>query len=71
MKRRLVMGVAAGAVLTLGLTACGGGTSSSNNGSSSGGGSNTPAFNAAVGKVFNPSDKKGGVMKYAIASDWD
>jgi peptide/nickel transport system substrate-binding protein len=70
MKRRLVMGVATGAVLTLGLTACGGGTSSSKNGSSSGG-SNTPAFNAAVSKVFNPSDKKGGVMKYAISSDWD
>jgi peptide/nickel transport system substrate-binding protein len=71
MKRRLVMGVAAGAALTLGLSACGGGTSSSNNSSGGSGSSSTPAFNAAVGKVFNPSDKKGGVMKFAISSDWD
>jgi len=68
MKRRLVMGVAAGVALTLGLSACGGG-SSSNNGSS--GSKATPTFNAAVGKVYNPSDKKGGTMKYAISSDWD
>jgi len=31
----------------------------------------TQAFNAAVGKVFNPSDKKGGEMHFAISSDWD
>jgi peptide/nickel transport system substrate-binding protein len=28
-------------------------------------------FNAALTKVFNPSDKKGGDMKFAISSDWD
>jgi peptide/nickel transport system substrate-binding protein len=71
MKKRLVMGVAAGAVLTLGLSACGGGTSSSGNSSGGSGGAATPTFNAAIDKVFNPSDKKGGVMKFSISSDWD
>ena len=71
MKRRLVVGVAAGVALALGLSACGGGTSSSNNQGGSSGNANAPAFNAAVGKVFNPSDKKGGTMKFAISSDWD
>jgi peptide/nickel transport system substrate-binding protein len=70
MKRRLVTGVAVGVAITLGLSACGGGTSSSTN---TGGGNSTttPAFNAAIDKVFNPSDKKGGTMKFAISSDWD
>ena len=31
----------------------------------------TDAFNAANGQVFNPSDKKGGTMKFAISEDWD
>jgi peptide/nickel transport system substrate-binding protein len=70
MKRRLVAGVAAGVALTVGLSACGGGTG--NNGSSSTDkGTNKPAFNAAIDKVFNPSDKKGGTMKFAISSNWD
>jgi peptide/nickel transport system substrate-binding protein len=30
-----------------------------------------PAFNAALGKVFHPSDRKGGTLTFAIASDWD
>lgn len=28
-------------------------------------------FNAAVGKVFNVSDKKGGTIKFANSGDWD
>ncbi len=28
-------------------------------------------FNAAVGKVFNPSDKTGGTLKMANNGDWD
>ena len=28
-------------------------------------------FNAAIGKVFNPSDKKGGTLKMANSGDWD
>ena len=30
-----------------------------------------PPFNAAVGKIYNPSDKKGGVIKIANSGDWD
>lgn len=32
---------------------------------------NAPAFNAAMGKVFNPSGKKGGTLTFARASDGD
>jgi peptide/nickel transport system substrate-binding protein len=60
--------VALGAVAALGLSACGGGSSNSNNG---GGGSSSASFNAALEKVYNPSDKKGGVVKMANAGDWD
>ena len=59
--------MALGAVTALGLSACGGGSSNSN----SGGGSSTASFNAAMDKVYNPSDKKGGVVKMANAGDWD
>ena len=31
----------------------------------------TPEFNAAVGKVFNPSDQEGRHLKMAISEDWD
>lgn len=68
MKRRIASVVAVGAVLALGLTACKG-TSPSTNGS--GNNATTPAFNAALTQVFNPSDKKGGVIKMANAGDWD
>jgi peptide/nickel transport system substrate-binding protein len=58
--------VALGTALALGLAACGGDDTT-------GGGTTavTPEFNAAQGKVFNPSDKKGGTLKFAISSDWD
>jgi peptide/nickel transport system substrate-binding protein len=55
-------------VLTLALAACGGNTSSSGGG---GGSANTPAFNAGVGKIFNPSDAKGGTIRMANSGDWD
>ena len=71
MKRRLAAGVAAGVALTLGLSACGGGTGENKSDTSGNNASTTAAFNVAVDKVFNPSDKKGGVMKFAISSDWD
>ncbi|SNT64956.1 peptide/nickel transport system substrate-binding protein [Asanoa hainanensis] len=70
MKRRMVTGVAVGVAAALALAACGGGGTDSNT-DSSGGGTTTAAFDAANGKVFNPSDKKGGTMKFAISSDWD
>ena len=60
--------VALSAVLTLGLAACGGGGESDENNEQN---NTTPEFNAAMGKVFNPSDKKGGTLKYAISTDWD
>src|SRR5688500_8965376 len=31
----------------------------------------TPEFNAAVGQIYNPSDYKGGTLKFAISEDWD
>lgn len=65
MRRRLVSLVAVATTLALGLTACGGGGGEEEEGTTE------PKFNAAMGKVFNPSDKKGGTMKFAISSDWD
>lgn len=59
--------VAATAVLALGLTAaCGGNDDSSSDTSSA-----KPEFNGAITKVFNPSDKKGGIIRLANAGDWD
>ena len=72
MKRnRMISAVAAGSAIVMGLAACGG-NSSNNSGGSSGTGSTTAAaYNAAIGKVFNPSDKKGGTLKIANSGDWD
>ncbi|MFG1605905.1 ABC transporter substrate-binding protein [Actinoplanes sp. NPDC049265] len=68
MIRRNRVLAAATAVLALGLTgACGGGDDDSNGGSSSA----KPEFNAALSKVFNASDKKGGTIRLANSGDWD
>ena len=62
--------VAATAVLALGLqAACGGGGADTD--SDSGGGTAKAEANAALEKVFNPSDKKGGTVRIANAGDWD
>src|SRR6266511_3298364 len=64
MKRKLTGVVAVCTALALALTACGGekkGTKTTSE----------PKFNAANGAIFNPSNKKGGTMKFAISSDWD
>jgi peptide/nickel transport system substrate-binding protein len=66
-RRRLVTAVALSATLTLGVAACNGGSSNT----SSTGSATKAEFKAAQDKVFNPSDKKGGEMKFAISSDWD
>ncbi|TNY37438.1 ABC transporter substrate-binding protein [Thermomonospora catenispora] len=59
---RLLALTAAGTLaLSLGLTACGGDDEGGNGG----------GWNAAVNKVHNPSDKKGGVLRMAISSDID
>src|SRR3954453_12818315 len=58
------------ATAALGLTACGG---NSDNGGSGGSGSGEAAansFNAGVGKIWNPSDAKGGTLKMGQAGDW-
>jgi peptide/nickel transport system substrate-binding protein len=69
-RRRTYGAVAAVAVLALGLAAC-----SSSSSSSGGSGASTetakPAFNAAVNKVYNPSNAKGGTLRMANTADWD
>jgi peptide/nickel transport system substrate-binding protein len=68
MKRRpAAAAVAAGVALALALTGCSG-NKSNNSGSSS---TATAQYNAAVGKVFNPSTKKGGTLRFAHSGDWD
>jgi peptide/nickel transport system substrate-binding protein len=60
------------AVAALTLSACGGGSSDDGNGNDGdSGASATPEFNAAIDSVYNPSDKKGGIIKMAHSSDWD
>ena len=74
MKRKSLVGVVAlGAALTMGLAACGsstGNSSNSNNGNSGNGGS-VAAPDAAVGKIYNPSDVKGGTLRIANPGDFD
>lgn len=66
MNKRMVAAVALGSALALGLTACSQTPTTNNTNKPA-----TPEFNAALGKVFNPSDKKGGTLKFGISSDWD
>jgi peptide/nickel transport system substrate-binding protein len=65
MKRpKVLTAAAAGAVaLSLGLSACGGGDEKKTSG--------TEVSNAAIDKVHNPSEKKGGTLKMASSSDID
>src|SRR5690349_11292022 len=67
MRKTRVTAVAAGAALALALSACGSG----GNGTGDGGSTSTPAFNAAVGHVYNPSETKGGTLKMANDANWD
>ncbi|AKU17667.1 ABC transporter substrate-binding protein [Luteipulveratus mongoliensis] len=69
-KQRLKLTVAAGAVLALGLTACGGSSSDGTSGDGNGKGGKE-AFNAGLTSVLNPSTKKGGIIKLAHSEDWD
>jgi len=50
----------------LGLSACSGGTSTKSSGGS--GSTTKDAFNAGLTQVFNPSEKKGGIVKFADES---
>ncbi len=60
---------AVGVSAALVLAACGGGGSGSQQGSSNQ--SAQPGFDAASTGVVNPSDKKGGTLKFANLGDWD
>jgi peptide/nickel transport system substrate-binding protein len=69
MKRKsAVAAVAFGAALALGLGACGGSSTNSNGPSGSG---SAAAADAAIGKVYNPSDVKGGTLRIANSGDFD
>lgn len=59
------------AVAALTLSACGGGSGDDGDGGDGSGAAATPEFNIALDQVFNPSDKKGGIIKMAHSSDWD
>ncbi|MDX6744298.1 ABC transporter substrate-binding protein [Actinocorallia sp. A-T 12471] len=65
-KIKIGASLAACAVLAAGLTACGGDSDSGATSSSS-----TAVQNAANTAILNPSDKKGGELRYAMSSDWD
>ncbi|WP_328999992.1 ABC transporter substrate-binding protein [Kribbella sp. NBC_00709] len=67
---RITTVTAVSAAVALSLVACGGPKASSG-GSGGGTSSATPEFDAANGKIFNPSDKKGGTLRMAITEKWD
>ncbi len=67
---RGVMAVTAIAALSLAACSSGGGGSSTSGGSASGGAA-AGAFDAANGKIFNPSTKKGGIIKMADEGEPD
>jgi peptide/nickel transport system substrate-binding protein len=68
MRKRTFLATAVGAVVAIGLSACGGGGGGASTGE---GGGAEPAFNAAIDKVWNPSDKKGGTLSFAYSGEWD
>lgn len=61
----LIAAAAVGALLLAGCTSGGGGSTTGSSGSS------TPAFNAAVNSVYNPSTKAGGTLKLLASTDCD
>jgi peptide/nickel transport system substrate-binding protein len=66
-RRKVVVG-ALGAVAALVLAACGGGNVASSGGSGGGSGG---GGNADANGVHNPSDQKGGTLRFANSGDWD
>ncbi len=67
-RRRSVLAVVAATALVTGLAACGDDGGSEGSGDES---ATKAEFNAGVGKVFNPSDAKGGTLRFANSGDWD
>lgn len=68
---RTIAAVALTAAASLALAACGGSSSGTSDGPSSAASAPVSEQNAAVGKVFNPSETKGGTLKFANPGDWD
>jgi peptide/nickel transport system substrate-binding protein len=69
---RISTAIAAATAVALAVAGCGSGNGGGGTTPAPGGGdSTTAAFNAGIGKVFNPSDKKGGTLKMANNSDFD
>jgi peptide/nickel transport system substrate-binding protein len=71
MRRKTAAAAAAGAVLALVLSACGGGGETPAESGEQGAPAAAQAFNAGLTKVFNPSTKKGGTLKFAHSGNWD
>ncbi|WP_425586340.1 ABC transporter substrate-binding protein [Streptomyces sannanensis] len=69
-RRRLAAGSALVVAALLGTAACGGG-GKDDNGGGGGGKAGAAGFNAAVNKVANASDKKGGELKFIGTQDAD
>jgi peptide/nickel transport system substrate-binding protein len=71
--RRVPAAIGIAAIAAIVISGCGSSsTSPSNGGSSSGGGNtNTAAYNAASGKIVNPSTKTGGTLNLLTSSDCD
>jgi len=67
---RITTATAVSAAVALSLVACGGPKASSG-GSGGGADATKAAYDAASGKIFNPSDKKGGTLRMAITEKWD
>ncbi|GHJ46522.1 peptide ABC transporter substrate-binding protein [Catellatospora sp. TT07R-123] len=65
-KARALAATTAVLALALGAAAC-----SSKKDETPGTAAPKPAFNAGVGAVYNPSDKKGGTLTFAASQDWD
>jgi peptide/nickel transport system substrate-binding protein len=66
-RRRSIIAIVAAGALATSLAACGGGDTDE---SSDGDGAKAE-FIAGVGKVFNPSETKGGTLTFANSGDWD
>ncbi len=68
-RNRITTVTAVAAAVALSLAACGGPKATPGGGSSNG--AATPEANAAVNKIFNPSDQKGGTLRMAITEAYD
>ena len=68
---RTIWLAAFGGLAALALAACGGGSSGGSGSGSGTGTSSSPAFNAAITKVVNPSSHKGGTLTFGDSSTPD